>query len=120
MNKFLRKNIFIFFCIFLLSVFLVSCKKETKTEIDIKSEYEETMLMGEEQEIKLDVQILKGKKGNVSINWKSSNEKVLIVSNEGVVTALIPGKTSIIATIEVNEVFEQVNGSLIDFDKVFD
>ena len=108
MTKFLKKNIFILISVFLLSFLLISCRKETKTEIDIKSEFEEVMLMGEEQEIKLDVQILKGKKGNVSIKWKSSNDKVLTVTSEGVVTALMPGKTSVIATIEVNELFEQL------------
>lgn len=88
----------------LASFFLVSCSSDDDKKVTLKGIEisPKTITLKPEKEEQLEVIFFPENAGNQNIQWKSSDEEVASVSEQGVVTALKPGSAVITATATEN------------------
>lgn len=109
----MRKRTVLIMSILLLLITLVSCKKKPKEEtIEINVNNPSIVLkIGEKEQIDYDTNDSEG------LNFESSDEDIVIVSNDGLVEGVSAGKAKInITSIKDENVKEEVNIEVLDSD----
>ena len=94
-----KKLLYVF--LILISIILFGCQMGSNNGTNSSLELEEIETMRIGDTIKLTVNLI-SLEGNII--FESSNEKILIVDEDGVVTAISTGKATIFATIELKDI----------------